>query len=155
MLTLHPSPDTFTAWWCVYVCVWSCPTRQPARFCPWDFAGKNTGAGCHFPLQGIFRLRDRSQISCVSCIAGGFLTSWAIGEAHRLMIVLFATNYLDKCNGISNESEKQNQVYRATALFFVMPSWYNDVKVRTPCNINPGVEAYVVQMDPLTFPFPL
>ena len=21
--------------------------------CPWDFPGKNTGAGCHFPLQGI------------------------------------------------------------------------------------------------------
>ena len=27
----------------------------PARFlCPWDFAGKNTGVGCHFLLQGIF-----------------------------------------------------------------------------------------------------
>ena len=22
--------------------------------CPWDFAGKNTGVGCHFLLQGIF-----------------------------------------------------------------------------------------------------
>ena len=22
--------------------------------CPWDFLGKNTGAGCHFLLQGIF-----------------------------------------------------------------------------------------------------
>ena len=23
---------------------------QPARFlCPWDFPGKNTGVGCHFP----------------------------------------------------------------------------------------------------------
>ena len=22
--------------------------------CPWDFSGKNIGAGCHFPLQGIF-----------------------------------------------------------------------------------------------------
>ena len=27
----------------------------PARFlCPWDFPGKNTGAGCHFLLQRIF-----------------------------------------------------------------------------------------------------
>ena len=27
----------------------------PARLiCPWDFPGKNTGAGCHFFLQGIF-----------------------------------------------------------------------------------------------------
>ena len=29
---------------------------QPARpLCPWDSSGKNTGAGCHFLLQGIFR----------------------------------------------------------------------------------------------------
>ena len=28
---------------------------QPARLlCPWDSPGKNTGVGCHFPLQGIF-----------------------------------------------------------------------------------------------------
>ena len=28
---------------------------QPARLlCPWDFPGKNTGADCHFLLQGIF-----------------------------------------------------------------------------------------------------
>ena len=29
--------------------------RQPTRLlCPWDFPGKNTTAGCHFLLQGIF-----------------------------------------------------------------------------------------------------
>ena len=28
---------------------------EPARLlCPWNFPGKNTGAGCHFLLQGIF-----------------------------------------------------------------------------------------------------
>ena len=28
---------------------------QPNRlFCPWDFPGKDTGVGCHLPLQGIF-----------------------------------------------------------------------------------------------------
>ena len=41
----------------------SCPTlcdpvdcRPPGSrlLCPWDFPGKNTGAGCHFLLQGIF-----------------------------------------------------------------------------------------------------
>ena len=27
----------------------------PARLlCPWDFSGKNAGAGCHFLLQGSF-----------------------------------------------------------------------------------------------------
>ena len=39
----------------------SCPTLydpmdyRPTRFlCPWNFPGKNTGASCHFLLQGIF-----------------------------------------------------------------------------------------------------
>ena len=27
---------------------------QPSSSCPWNFPGKNTGMGCHFPLQGIF-----------------------------------------------------------------------------------------------------
>ena len=31
---------------------------QPTRFlCPWDSPGKNTGAGCHFLLQGIFPIQ--------------------------------------------------------------------------------------------------
>ena len=30
----------------------------PTRFlCPWNFPGKNTGVGCHFLFQGIFRPR--------------------------------------------------------------------------------------------------
>ena len=41
----------------------SCPTLQPqglwpARpLCPWGSPGKNTGVGCHFLLQGIFRIQ--------------------------------------------------------------------------------------------------
>ena len=55
------------------------PTR---RLCPWNFPGKNTGVGCHFLLQGNFLTqRSNTCISCVSCIAGGFFTTWAIGKA--------------------------------------------------------------------------
>ena len=45
---------------CVRKCARSCLTLQPhglkpARlFCPLDFPGKNTGAGCQFLLQGLF-----------------------------------------------------------------------------------------------------
>ena len=46
-------------WWCLFTK--SHPTLlQPHRLqptmllCPWDFPGKNTGVGCHFPFQGIF-----------------------------------------------------------------------------------------------------
>ena len=30
---------------------WLCATPQTAALCPWDSPGKNTGVGCHFPLQ--------------------------------------------------------------------------------------------------------
>ena len=33
--------------------------QQPTRLlCPWDSPGKNTGVGCHFLLQGVFRTQD-------------------------------------------------------------------------------------------------
>ena len=59
----------------------------PARpLCSWDFPSKNTGVGCHFLLQEIFRPRDQTCVSClagrfftyrthVSCLVGGFFTS--------------------------------------------------------------------------------
>ena len=39
---------------------------QPNRvLCPWDFPGKNTGVGCHFLFQGIFRTQESDQ--CLLC----------------------------------------------------------------------------------------
>ena len=35
-------------------------------FCPWDFPGKNTGAGCHFLLQEIF-LTQGSNLGLLRC----------------------------------------------------------------------------------------
>ena len=47
----------------------------PARLlCPWDSSGKNIGVGCRFLLQGIFRPRNQTR---VSCIAGRFFTDCA------------------------------------------------------------------------------
>ena len=45
---------------CVCVCLimsnssWPHELWPTRLLCPWDFPGKNTGAGCHFLLQGIF-----------------------------------------------------------------------------------------------------
>ena len=45
---------------CVCVCRVSCANSLPSHgwptklLCPWDFPAKNTGAGCHSLLQGIF-----------------------------------------------------------------------------------------------------
>ena len=35
----------------LFVAPWTVATRL---LCPWNFPGKNTGAGCHFLFQGIF-----------------------------------------------------------------------------------------------------
>ena len=46
---------------------------------PWNSPSHNTGVGSLFLLQGIFKPRDRTQVSQV---AGGFFTSWATRYAH-------------------------------------------------------------------------
>ena len=41
--------------------------RQPTRLpCPWDSAGKNTGVGCHFLLQGM-KVKSESEVA-QSCL---------------------------------------------------------------------------------------
>ena len=51
---------------------------QPTRLlCPWDSPGKNTGAGSHSLLQGMFPTQDQTW---VSCIEGGFFTVWTTRE---------------------------------------------------------------------------
>ena len=48
---------------------------QPARLlCPWDFPGKNIGAGCHFLLQGIFPTQGLNPglLHCSYMHLGGF-----------------------------------------------------------------------------------
>ena len=54
--------------------------RDPVRlFCPWDFPAENTGMRCHFfSPRGSCPPRNRTR---VSCIAGGFFTSWAFKVA--------------------------------------------------------------------------
>ena len=42
--------------------------RQPTRLpCPWDSPGKNTGVGCHFPLQ-CMKVKSESEVvqSCLT-----------------------------------------------------------------------------------------
>ena len=47
---------------------------------PGNSPGQNTGMGSLSLFQGIFPTRDQTQ---VSCIVGGFFTSWAIREAQE------------------------------------------------------------------------
>ena len=67
----------------------SCPTLRPhglqpaSLLCVRDFPGENTGAGCHFLLQGIV-LTQRLNLSFLhlsSVLAGGLFTMSATWEA--------------------------------------------------------------------------
>ena len=52
---------------------------QPARFlCPWNFPGKNTGAGCHFRLQGILPRTELMSLMSPALVGGFFTinTTW-------------------------------------------------------------------------------
>ena len=57
----------------------SCPTLcdpnglwSARLLCPWNFPGKNPGAGCHFLLQEMFPTQGSNHpcFLCISCIAG-------------------------------------------------------------------------------------
>ena len=52
-----------------YLILWDSMDCNPRLLCPWDFPGKNTGAGCHFLLQRIFATRWSNL---------GFLHCWQI-----------------------------------------------------------------------------
>ena len=49
-------------------------------YSPWDSPGQNIGLDCCSLLQGIFPTQDPTQ---VSCIAGGFFTSWVTRETQQ------------------------------------------------------------------------
>ena len=52
-----------------------------ARFlCPWNSPGRNTGMGCHFLLQGIFRTQGSNCFSWVSSICKQILTTAPPGK---------------------------------------------------------------------------
>ena len=69
----------------------------PARLlCPWNFLGKNTVAGYHFLLQGIFSTQGSEPVSPASPIlAGGFFTTKGKKLAlHKMWTIPIAKMYL-------------------------------------------------------------
>ena len=60
--------------------------RPNGLYCPWNSPGQNIGVGSLALLQGIFPTQDWTQ---VSCITGGFFTSWATRKAQKGCINLF------------------------------------------------------------------
>ena len=67
---------------------------------PSESPGKNTGVGCHALLQGIFLTQESNQ---ASCMAGGFVTSWAIWETQ---IYFHLSNNMWNCVCFTDEGTK-------------------------------------------------
>ena len=68
---------------------------KPTRLlCPWDSPSKNTGVGCYDSYRKSSWPRDRTCVSCSSCIGRQILYHWATGEAlaHALGICLKKMN---------------------------------------------------------------
>ena len=89
-------------------CVWlfEIPHGQEpvGLLCPWNFPGKNIGAGCHILLQEVPQPRDWTHVSCISCISrqvlyqlsyqlgpNRLITSMCVSQSH---VWLFVTPWI-------------------------------------------------------------
>ena len=67
-------------------------TILPARLCPWDSPGKNTGVGCFALLQGIFPMQGLNpHLSASPALAGRFFTTSTTWEAQVSSSVQFSS----------------------------------------------------------------
>ena len=108
---------------CVCVCVLSSVQffvtygLQPVRpLCPWNCPGKNTEAGCHFLLQGIFPtqgsnpcLLRQTWVSCVSCIGRRILYP---GQAMRRTFLEDHRKYVWASKGIREMFQSEVMLFR-------------------------------------------
>ena len=60
----------------LFVTLWTVAHQAPPS--PWDFPGKNTAVGCHFPSLGVsFQPRDWTQVPCLAGLWWcGHLFAW-------------------------------------------------------------------------------
>ena len=56
--------------------------------CPWNFAGKNIGVGCHFLLQGIFLTQGLNLCLLYLLYCRQILYHWAIGKPISCLILI-------------------------------------------------------------------
>ena len=61
---------------------------QPARLLrPWDYPGKNTGAGCHVLLQGIFLTQGLNLCLTSPALADSFFTTTTTQHSKKALNV--------------------------------------------------------------------
>ena len=117
---------------CLCVCAQSCPTlchpmdcSLPRSFCTWHSSGKNTGLGCISLSKRSFRPRDRTRISCSSCIGRQFFTTVPSGKPPQFSAQSCPT-LCDPMNrstpGLPVSITNSRSSLRLTSIELVMPS---------------------------------
>ena len=74
---------------------WTVARQAPS---PWDFPGKNTGAGCHFLLQGFFPTQG-SNLCLLHCRQ--ILYLWATGGILRVCVCVCVCVRVHACVSLS------------------------------------------------------
>ena len=89
---------------CIYESILSSRHElQPARLlCPWNSSGKNTGVGCHFPLQWIF-LAQWSYLRLLSLFIGRQIYTTPLWKPSCVYVHVHANllqSYQTPCNPV-------------------------------------------------------
>ena len=123
--------------WSPSVCMLSCSVvsdslgphgLQPTRLlCPWNFPGKNTGAGYHF-VQGIFPTQELNPLSPASLVlADRFFTTEPPGKPLMITIIIIWKGTLPLPT-----SQLWRQCGAFSSYLLVTPSWNIFVAVSAP-----------------------
>ena len=120
---------------CVLVCLvasvmssslWPHRLYLARLLCPWDSLGRILEWVVMLSSGGSFQPSDQTLISCISCVAGGFLTHWATWEAGspRAKPVL-----CDNLEGWDREGGGRAVQERASYV------WFMSMYVQNHCNV--------------------
>ena len=91
--------------------LYSCGPQTSRPLCPWDFPGKNTGAGCHFLLHGVFPTQGSNRCLLRLLHCRQILYHWASWEALRnhspfLIHCLWFLRFWDKVHNYCSQKKK-------------------------------------------------
>ena len=94
-----------------------------AKSCPWDFQVNNTGVGCRGLLWGSTWPRDRTHVSCISCIGKQILYHCAPWK----VLSIYASPLIQR-----SDYQIPSQTSPMCSLEFQLQGWWKKVKVSCP-----------------------
>ena len=108
---------------------------------PWDFPGKSTGVGCHFLLQSIFLIRDRTQ---VSHIVGRRFTIWATRTCGSFNLFIEGIPWRSQWLGLHASTTGGTSLIPGWGTKILQATWCDQTKKRvfTECGLREVFSAF-------------